>query len=117
MNPNTEYSTILAPLDNIGWHLRPVGLLVQVARMFESEIVVKFGNRVASAKSILGLLTLEAGGGARLYVSARGRDARVAIKAIKRKFAQTQRHLTLSRRHSPSSTIIVKVCAYHQLPR
>ena len=92
MNHQRVYSTILTPLDNIGWHVRPAGLLVGVARLFESEIVVRFENRVASAKSILGILTLEAGRDARIYVSARGRDAKEAIKAIKGKFSRDQAH-------------------------
>ena len=102
MNPNSEYSTSLTPLDNIGWHLRPAGLLVGVARMFESDIVVRFGNRVASAKSILGILTLEAGRDTRLYVTARGRDAKKAIKAIKNKFSDARPFLPSRRNgHNP----------------
>lgn len=87
MNQNIEYSTTLVPQTPLGWHMRPVGLLVSVARMFESDIVVECGQKIASAKSLLGILTLGAGRGAKLYVSARGRDAQMAIRAIKKKFA------------------------------
>ncbi len=87
MNQDAEFSTTLAPQNTIGWHLRPAGLLVGVANMFESEIMVRCGRRMASAKSLLGILTLGAGRGARLYVSARGHDAQMAIKAIKEKFS------------------------------
>jgi phosphotransferase system HPr (HPr) family protein len=87
MNSNSEFSTTLAPQNNVGWHLRPAGLLVKVASMFESEIIVRCGQRIASAKSLLGVLSLGAGNGARLYISARGRDAQMAIKSIGEKFS------------------------------
>jgi len=87
MNQNNEFSTMLALHNTLGWHMRPAGVLVGVANMFESEIMVKCGQRIASAKSLLGVLTLGAGRGARLYVSARGRDAQMAIKAIIEKFS------------------------------
>ena len=87
MNRNNEYSTTLTPQNNSSWHMRPAGLLVGVANMFESEIMVRFGTKISSAKSIFGILTLEAGKGARLYVSARGRDAKKAIKTINKKFS------------------------------
>ncbi|GEM_PF-533151 len=89
MNQNMEYSTTLVPQTTLGWHMRPVSLLVGVAKMFESDIVVKCGQKIASAKSLLGILTLGAGRGAKLYVSARGRDAQMAIRAIKDKFASS----------------------------
>ena len=87
MNQNGKYSTTLTPKNTSGWHLQPISLLVNAANKFESEIVVKFGQRMASAKSHLGILALGAGKGARLYVSARGHDAQKAIKAIKDKFS------------------------------
>ncbi|MEI6166233.1 MAG: HPr family phosphocarrier protein [bacterium] len=92
MNQNNEFSTTLAIENPLGWHMRPAGLLVSVANMFESEIMVKCGRRIASAKSLLGILTLGAGRGARLYVSARGRDAQLAIRAIREKFSSESKH-------------------------
>ena len=92
MNQNNEFSTMLAIENPLGWHMRPAGLLVNVAHMFESEIMVKCGRRIASAKSLLGILTLGAGRGAILYVSARGRDAQLAIRAIREKFSSESNH-------------------------
>lgn len=88
MNHNIECSTTLAPQNTLGWHMRPAGLLVGIANMFESDIVVKCGRRIASAKSLLGILTLGAGREACLYVTARGNDAQKAIHTIKAKFSQ-----------------------------
>ncbi len=90
MSQSEESSTVLSLQNTLGWHMRPAGLLVGVANMFESEIVVKCGKRIASAKSLLGILTLGAGRGACLFVSARGRDAQMAITAIKEKFSSEE---------------------------
>ncbi|MEI7879805.1 MAG: HPr family phosphocarrier protein [bacterium] len=87
MNQHGKYSTTLVPKNTSGWHLQPISLLVNAANKFESEIVVKFGQRMTSAKSHLGILALGAGRGAKLYVSACGHDAQKAIKAIKNKFS------------------------------
>ena len=86
MNRKNEFSTTLALQNTLGWHMRPAGILVKVANMFESEIMVKCGQRITSAKSLLGMLTLGVGREARLYVSARGYDAQLAIRAIREKF-------------------------------
>ncbi len=91
MQQNNEFSTMLALQNTLGWHMRPAGLLVGIANMFESEIMVKCGWRIASAKSLLGILSLGAGRGARIYISARGRDAQLAIQAIKEKFSADPR--------------------------
>lgn len=87
MNHEKEYSTVLEPDDAMGWHMRPVALLVGVAKMFEAEIVVKCEQKIASAKSVLGVLALGAGQKDCLCVSARGRDAQKAIQAIEARFA------------------------------
>jgi phosphotransferase system HPr (HPr) family protein len=87
MNKETEYSTVLVPENQMGWHMRPVALLVGVAKMFESEIIVKCGQKIANAKSVMGILMLGADQDAKLHVSARGRDAQLAISAIEGKFA------------------------------
>lgn len=89
MNKDIEYSTVLLPESKSGWHMRPVALLVGVAKMFESEIIVKCGQKIANAKSVMGILTLGADQDAKLHISARGRDAQLAISAIEGKFASS----------------------------
>jgi phosphotransferase system HPr (HPr) family protein len=83
-------------------------MLVGVASMFESEIMVRCGRRIASAKSMLGVITLGAGRDAKLYVSARGHDAQRAIRAIKEKFASeragSERLQGVPTKSSPVST-------------
>ncbi len=61
--------------NQFGLHARPAALFVKTASRFEADLSVeKDGSRV-SGKSIMGLMTLEAGFGVRLKVIAEGPDA------------------------------------------
>ncbi len=66
-----------------GLHARPATALVELAKRFEAEVVVRHGNRTANGRSLAGLLTLGAGAGARLRISAEGPDADAALAALK----------------------------------
>ncbi len=66
----------------VGLHARPAALFVQTAKRFTSEIEVRHGERRASAKSILGVLTLGANQGATLTIRAEGSDAGEALAAL-----------------------------------
>ena len=65
-----------------GIHARPAALLVKTASAFRSEIVIAKAGVTVSAKSIMGLLTIEGHHDALLRVTARGPDAAEAIRAI-----------------------------------
>lgn len=70
--------------NRLGIHARPATLIVKTASHFECDIFIeKDGNKV-SAKSILGLMTLEAGRGTVLVVTADGDDALQALEAIQK---------------------------------
>ena len=76
-------TTIQLSIDNsVGLHARPAALFVQTASKFHSEITVQHGENRANAKSILEVLTLGAGKGAEISVSAEGEDAAQALKAL-----------------------------------
>ena len=65
-----------------GIHARPAALIVKTANRFDSEITVeKDGNRV-SGNSLMGLMSLEAGCGSYIDVTAEGEDAREALEHI-----------------------------------
>ena len=66
-----------------GLHARPATQWAQVARRHASEVRVRSGDAVADAKNVASLLTLGAGRGARLRVSAQGADAPQAIAALR----------------------------------
>lgn len=65
-----------------GIHARPAALFVRTAGRFVSDIEVEKDGQVVSAKSIMGLLTLEARQGTVLTIRARGPDAREAVAAL-----------------------------------
>ena len=65
-----------------GLHARPAALFVQLAKTFQSRITVKKGRRVVDGKSIMGLLTLAAGRGARIAIVTDGPDAAEALERL-----------------------------------
>ena len=69
-------------VNQYGLHARPAALLVKTASRFECDVSIeKDGSRV-SGKSIMGLMTLEAGLGVKLKVTAEGPDADEAITEL-----------------------------------
>jgi phosphocarrier protein HPr len=68
--------------NRVGLHSRPAGAFVRVAKEFQSRIKVSLGAKEADGKSILSVLSLEAGQGAFIEVEATGLDAAEAIRAL-----------------------------------
>ena len=68
--------------NDLGIHLRTAGVLVQVAERFMSEVWVTRRGTRANGKSIMSVLSLAAGRGSELEVTAEGTDAREAVTAI-----------------------------------
>ncbi|UCC66969.1 MAG: HPr family phosphocarrier protein [Deltaproteobacteria bacterium] len=68
--------------NKLGLHARAANLMVQLASNFESTITVEKDGVEANGKSIMGILLLAAGEGAKIVVKARGRDAREAIEEL-----------------------------------
>ena len=69
-----------------GMHARPAALFAKTALRFDSEVTVeKDGTRV-SGKSIMGLMTLEAGCGSRLRVTIDGDDAEAVLDELEALF-------------------------------
>ncbi len=65
-----------------GLHARPAALFVQMAKKFTSRVTVKKGRKIVDGKSIMGLLTLAAGRGARISIVVNGPDASTAIERL-----------------------------------
>ena len=65
-----------------GLHARPAALFVQLAKRFVSKITVKKGRKIVDGKSIMGLLTLAAGVGARIAIITDGPDADEALDRL-----------------------------------
>ncbi len=69
-----------------GLHARPCHSIVSAAQSFESELRIRSGSREVNGKSILELMTLNAGMGMELELRARGRDAERCLAAIEALF-------------------------------
>ena len=65
-----------------GLHARPAALFVQLAKQFESTVTVKKGRKIVDGKSIMGLLTLAAGPGARIAIVVDGPDAAETLERL-----------------------------------
>lgn len=65
-----------------GLHARPADMLVRLASKFQSTILIGKDGELVDCKSILSLLTLGAGEGTELSLSADGSDAAEAIESI-----------------------------------
>ena len=77
-------------VNSLGLHARPAALFVRTASQFEADIMVERDGNAVSGKSIMGLMTMEAGCGTILRVTAQGVDAESALDSlgelIRRKF-------------------------------
>src|SRR5689334_1367596 len=72
----------LVIINKVGLHVRPARLLVQTAAQFQSQIRIEHGEKVANAKSIVGVLKLGAIRGQTIVVRAEGEDAEEAVKML-----------------------------------
>ena len=72
--------------NRLGLHLRAATMLVKTAGKFSSAITLTRGKDSASARSVIGLMTLGAGVGSRLTVKAEGADAEQALEAVQALF-------------------------------
>ena len=67
-----------------GLHTRPSTELVKCSSSFNCQINLFYRNYVVNAKSLLGILMLAAGKGAKIKIEAYGQDAKRAINALKK---------------------------------
>ena len=71
-------------------HARPAAMFVRVANKHRANIWVQKDGQRLDGKSILGLMTLAAGQGTRVVISAEGSDAEKAVQElemlVKRRF-------------------------------
>ena len=65
-----------------GLHARPGALFVRTAQQFDCDVAVVHGDKEASAKGILTLMTLGVGRGAVITIRTDGPDADKALEAL-----------------------------------
>ena len=70
--------------NKMGLHARPAALFVQIANKFDSDIAVIKGKQRVNGKSIMGIMMLAAGKGARISIQAQGPDAEAAVNELER---------------------------------
>jgi len=70
--------------NRLGMHARPASMFVRVANKYRADIWVQKDGQRVNGKSILGLMTLAAGQGARIVISAQGADAGKAVQELEK---------------------------------
>ena len=83
-----KLSKQLTVINKLGIHARPAALFVKVASKFECHIDVEKDGEIINGKSIMGLMMLAAAQGSKLTVTAEGRDAEPALRALEELFLQ-----------------------------
>ena len=77
MNPSPHPSMVtkeLTIINKLGLHARPAAMFVKVSSAHDAEVWVEKDEEQVNGKSIMGLMMLAAGCGARIIVSADGKD-------------------------------------------
>ena len=75
-------------VNQYGIHARPAALLVKTASTFISDVFLEKDGVKVSAKSIMGLLTMEGYNGSEIVISADGPDAEAAVAGLADLFAK-----------------------------
>lgn len=75
-------SAVVEISNRLGLHARAAARFVHLANRFESRVGVRHGEVRVDGKSILGLLTLAAGCGSRIELSADGDDEERALSEL-----------------------------------
>lgn len=65
-----------------GLQARPAAIFVQKANRFTSDIILEREKKQVNAKSIMGIMSLAVGHGAKITLVADGNDAEEAIKEL-----------------------------------
>ena len=68
--------------NKMGIHARPAAMIVRVTNKFKADVHVEKEDEQVNGKSIMGLMMLAAGHGAKLVVTAEGADAEEAVKEL-----------------------------------
>jgi len=65
-----------------GLHARPSLIIVKTVRKYDSRVTIRRGNQIVDAASILELMSLGAGQGTELVLSASGPQAKEVLDAL-----------------------------------
>ena len=76
------FSRVIAIVNRKGLHARATAKFVQCAERYEAQVTVSRGGDTVGGSSIMGILTLGAGIGTAITVTASGPQAAAALDAI-----------------------------------
>ncbi|MDD5987444.1 MAG: HPr family phosphocarrier protein [Eubacteriales bacterium] len=68
--------------NKVGLHARPASLFIKKANEFDSDISIELGEKKIDGKSILSIMTLGAGQGAVIEITADGKDEDDALREL-----------------------------------
>lgn len=68
--------------NKLGLHARAAAMLVELVSRFSSEVIIRKDSHEVDGKSIMGIMTLAAGIGTELVLSAEGEDEVEAVEKI-----------------------------------
>lgn len=69
-------------MNEVGLHARPAAMLVKCAAKFRSQVSITCRNKSVNAKSIIAVLSLGAGRGDEIIITAEGPDEAACIEGI-----------------------------------
>ncbi len=103
--------------NKMGIHMRPADRLVRIASRFSSEVKLVKGSLSVDAKSIMGILMLEAAKDTEVIIQARGVDDIEAVEALKElidnefkiRFKLTKKSLDQLKEESLSIDVLAKL--------
>ena len=72
--------------DAVGIHARPAGLIVTLAKNYDSDIIIEKGGKGVSAKKLMALMSLGVKCGETVIVCVEGNDEAAASTAIEEFF-------------------------------
>jgi phosphocarrier protein HPr len=72
----------LTIVNKLGLHARPAAMFVKVSSAWDAEVTVEKDEEQVNGKSIMGLMMLAAGCGAKIKVTAEGKDENVVMDLL-----------------------------------
>jgi len=74
--------------NKMGIHARPAAMIVRITNKFRAEVLVEKDEEQVNGKSIMGLMMLAAGKGAKVRFIATGADAAALLTELESLFAR-----------------------------
>lgn len=74
--------------DELGIHARPAGMLVKVAKGFQSKVTIEKGEKSADASRLMAVMALAVKQGETVTVTVEGEDEEAAFEGVKAFFEE-----------------------------